>query len=79
MEKDIKLDQPEINTTKTGHLVVTNMDMKREVYLNQARLKRSSIKVDDLLKIGPFVLQIDQSRLTPEEMSLINTEYIEYI
>jgi hypothetical protein len=55
------------------------MDMNREVYLNQARLKRSSIKVDDLLKIGPFVLQIDQSRLTPEEMSLINTEYIEYI
>jgi hypothetical protein len=45
---DVKLDdrlissiQCEIKTTKSGHVVVTNLDMKKEVYLNQTRLKKS--------------------------------------
>lgn len=82
---DVKLDdkivsnmQCEIQTTKSGHVIVTNLDLKKEVYLNEVRLKRSSIKAADVLKIGPFVLNIDQSRLTPEEIIVMNSEYIEY-
>ncbi|GEM_PF-791846 len=83
---DIKLDdrlissiQCEIKTTKSGHVVVQNMDMKREVLLNQGRLKKSALKVNDVLKIGPFLLTIDESKLTPEEMNVINTEYEEFV
>jgi len=78
-DKLISSIQCEIKTTKSGHVVVTNMDLKREVYLNQSRLKKSSIRADDVIKIGPFVLCIDQSKLTPEEMDVINTEYVEYV
>ncbi len=83
---DIKLDdklissiQCEIKTTKSGHVVAQNMDMKREVLLNQARLKKSALKVNDVLKIGPFVLTIDESKLTPEELTSLNTEYEEFV
>ncbi len=78
-DKLVSSIQCEIRTTKTGHVVVTNMDLKREVLLNQGRLKKSPIKVDDVLKIGPFVMSIDQSKLTEEEMNILNTEYVEYI
>lgn len=70
--------QCQLQPTKDGHLLVTNLDMKREVYINKSRLKRSSLRADDVLKIGPFVLSIDQSKLTAEEMDLLNTEYVEY-
>lgn len=83
---DIKLDdklissiQCEIKTTKSGHVIVQNMDLKREVFLNQSRLKKSAIKATDVLKIGPFQLSIDQSKLTEEEMSIINTDYEEMV
>ena len=82
---DVKLDdklvssmQCQIQPTKTGHIVVTNLDQKREVFLNQSRLKRSSLKVNDVLKIGPFVLQLDPNKLTDDELKIINTEYEEY-
>lgn len=82
---DVKLDdklisnmQCQVQTTKSGHLLVTNLDLKKEVYLNTTRLKKSSLKVDDVLKIGPFVITIDPNKLTPAELEVINTEYIEY-
>lgn len=83
---DVKLDdkliasiQCEIKTTKSGHVVVQNMDLKREVFLNQSKVKKSAIKATDVLKIGPFELSIDQSQLTQEEMSIINTDYEEMV
>lgn len=83
---DVKLDdklissiQCEIKTTKTGHVIAQNMDMKREVLLNQSRLKKSALKATDVLKIGPFLLSIDQSKLTPEEIEIINTDYEEMV
>lgn len=83
---DVKLDdklvssiQCEIKTTKSGHVVVTNMDLKREVLLNHGRLKKAPIKTDDILKIGPFVMTIDRSKLTEEEINILNSEYVEYI
>jgi hypothetical protein len=83
---DVKIDdklianiQCEIKTAKTGHVIATNMDLKKEVLINQARLKRSPLKVDDVLKFGPFILSIDPNQLTPEEADVMNTEYIEYI
>lgn len=83
---DVKLDdklvasmQCQVQPTKSGHIVVTNLDLKKEVYLNKTRLKKSSLRVDDVLKIGPFVLTIDPLKLTPEELEVINTEYVEYI
>lgn len=82
---DVKLDdklvssmQCQLQTTKSGHLVVTNLDLKKEVYLNTSRLKKSSLKVDDVLKIGPFIITINPDKLTPSELEVINTEYIEY-
>lgn len=83
---DVKLDdklvssiQCEIKTTKSGHVVAQNMDLKREVLLNQSRLKKSALKATDVLKIGPFELSIDQSKLTQEEMDIINTDYEEMV
>lgn len=83
---DVKLDdklissiQCEIKTTKTGHVIAQNMDLKREVLLNQSRLKKSALKAGDVLQIGPFLLTIDQSKLTPEEMTIINTDYEEMV
>lgn len=83
---DVKLDdklvssiQCEIRTAKTGHVIVQNMDLKREVFINQNRLKKSALKATDVLKIGPFLLSIDQSKLTPEELNVINTEYEEMV
>ncbi|MGZ3790545.1 MAG: FHA domain-containing protein [Bacteriovorax sp.] len=83
---DVKLDdkliasmQCQFQTTKCGHVLVTNLDLKREVLINQARLKKSPLKSDDVLKIGSYVLSIDQSKLTPEELSVINAEYIEMV
>jgi pSer/pThr/pTyr-binding forkhead associated (FHA) protein len=83
---DIKLDdklissiQCEIKTTKSGQVIVQNMDMKREVLINKSRLKKSVIKASDVLRIGPFELSIDQSKLTEEELSIINTDYEEMV
>ncbi|MBC7541039.1 MAG: FHA domain-containing protein [Bacteriovorax sp.] len=82
---DVKLDdklianmQCQVHTAKSGHIVVTNLDLKREVYINKTRLRKSSLKVDDVLTIGPFVIIIDPDKLTLEELEVINTEYIEY-
>lgn len=77
-DKLVSSMQCQLQTTKSGHILVTNLDMKKEVYLNTSRLKRSSFKVDDVLKIGPFVITIDPNKLTPAELEIINTEYIEY-
>jgi hypothetical protein len=77
-DKLVSSMQCQLQTTKSGHLVVTNLDLKREVYINKTRLKKSSLRIDDVLTIGPFVLSIDQSKLTPEEMTVLNTEYVEY-
>lgn len=78
-DKAVASLQCEILPAKTGHIVVKNLDLKKEVHLNHSRLKRSAIKADDVLKIGPFVLRIDPTQLTPEELAIINTEYEEYI
>ena len=71
--------QCEILPVKTGHIVVKNLDLIKEVHLNQSRVKKAAIKADDVLKIGPFILRIDPTKLTPEELAVINTEYEEYI
>ena len=78
-DKSVAGMQCEIVTAKTGHVVVKNLDSKKEVLLNQLRLKKSSIKTDDILKIGPFILQLDGSQLTPEELAVVNTEYEEFV
>lgn len=78
-DKTIASMQCEIAPVKTGHLVAKNLDSKKEVLLNQQRLKKAALKVDDVLKIGPFVLTLDPSQLTPEELAIINTEYEEFV
>ncbi|AUN98751.1 hypothetical protein DOM21_07325 [Bacteriovorax stolpii] len=78
-DKTIASMQCEILPVKTGHIVAKNLDLKKEVHLNQLRLKRSALKLDDTLKIGPFVLKIDPTKLTPEELAIINTEYEEFV
>ena len=74
-DKTVASLQCEIQPTKTGHVVAKNLDAKKDVYLNKTKLKRSAIKVDDVLQIGPFILRIDPTKLTPEELVVLNTEY----
>lgn len=78
-DKMVAKMQCEIEPAKSGHIVVTNIDKKRDVYLNESKLKRSGFKKGDVIKIGPFVLSIDPSQLTPEEQAIINSEYEEFV
>lgn len=78
-DKTVAGMQCEIQRAKTGHVLARNLDLKKEVHLNQLRLKRSPIKSDDVLKIGPFVLRIDPTRLTAEEAAILNSEYEEFV
>jgi hypothetical protein len=78
-DKTVASMQCEIQPVKTGHIVVKNLDGKKEVLHNQVRLKKAAIKADDVLKIGPFLLRIDPTQLTPEELAVINTEYEEFV
>lgn len=78
-DKSIASMQCQIHPVKTGHVVATNLDLKKEVLINQSRLKKSAIKADDVLKIGPFILRIDPTKLTPEELKILNTEYEEFV
>lgn len=71
--------QCQIQPAKTGHIVATNLDIKKEVLLNQSRLKKAAIKADDVLKIGPFVLRLDPTQLTADELKILNTEYEEFV
>lgn len=78
-DKSVASMQCEIITAKSGHIVFKNLDGKKEVLLNQTRIKKSAMKSDDVLKIGPFTLTIDHSQLTEEELAIINTEYEEFV
>lgn len=71
--------QCEIQPVKTGHIIAKNLDAKKEVLLNQSRLKKAAISSTDILKIGPYLLCIDKDQLTPEELAVINTEYEEFV
>lgn len=78
-DKMVASMQCEVVQAKTGHIVVKNIDAKRDILLNQVRFKKSVIKPDDELKIGPFVLRIDPTKLTPEELEVLNSEYEEFV
>ena len=78
-DKSIASMQCEILPVKSGHIIVKNLDSKKEVLLNQTRLKRAAITSTDILKIGPFLLSIDKEQLTAEELAVINTEYEEFV
>lgn len=78
-DKTVASMQCEIQPVKTGHIVAKNLDAKKEVLINQSRLKKSALNSDDVLKIGPFLLSIDKDQLTPEELAVINTEYEEFV
>lgn len=78
-DKSVANMQCEIEQAKTGHILAKNLDLKKEVHINQSRLKRSALKTDDVLKIGPFILRIDPTKLTPEEVQLLNSEFEELV
>lgn len=78
-DKNIASMQCEIHPVKTGHIIAKNLDAKKEVLLNQSRLKKSALNSTDILKIGPFLVSIDPDQLTPEELAVINTEYEEFV
>lgn len=78
-DKTVASMQCEIQQVKSGHIVAKNLDAKKEVLINQLRLKKSAIKTEDVLKIGPFLLSIDPDQLTPEEKIVLNTEYEEFV
>jgi len=78
-DKTIASMQCEIHPAKTGHIIAKNLDAKKEVLLNQSRLKKSALNSSDILKIGSFLVSIDPDQLTPEELAVINTEYEEFV
>ncbi len=78
-DKTVASMQCEILQVKSGHIIAKNLDLKKEVLLNQTRLKKSSLTSTDILKIGPYLLSIDNEKLTPEELAVINTEYEEFV
>lgn len=78
-DKTVASMQCEILQAKSGHIIIKNLDSKKEVLLNQTRLKKASITSTDVLKIGPYLLSIDNDQLTPEELAVINTEYEEFV
>lgn len=78
-DKMVASMQCEVIQAKSGHIVVKNIDAKREILLNQVRFKKSAIKPDDELKIGPFVVKIDHEKLTQEELAVLNSEYEEFV
>jgi len=78
-DKNIAKMQCEIEPVKSGHIVATNVDKKKDVFLNENKLKRSGIKKDDVLKIGQYIVRIDSSKLTPEELAVINSEFEEFV
>ena len=78
-DKTIASMQCEILPVKSGHIIAKNLDSKKEILLNQTRLKRSAITSTDILKIGQFLLSIDKEQLTEEELAVINTEYEEFV
>lgn len=71
--------QCELLRAKSGHIIAKNLDPKKEVLINNSRLKRSQIRSNDALTIGPFILEFDQEKLTPEEASLLDSEFEEYV
>lgn len=78
-DKAVAQMQCEIVQAKTGHIVAKNLDLKKEVLHNQARLKKAALKVDDVLKVGPYIVRIDPTKLTQEELVVINSEYEEFV
>ena len=78
-DKAVASMQCEILQVKSGHIIAKNLDLKKEILLNQTRLKKSAITSSDILKIGPFLLSIDKDQLTAEELAIINTEYEEFV
>ena len=78
-DKMVASMQCEVVQVKSGHIVIKNIDEKKEVLLNKGRLKRAAIKADDVLTIGPFILRIDPTKLTPEELAILNSEYVEFV
>lgn len=78
-DKTVASMQCEIQPSKTGHIIAKNLDAKKEVLLNQTRLKKAALNSTDILKIGPFLLSIDKDQLTAEELAVINTEYEEFV
>lgn len=78
-DKMVAKMQCEIEPVKSGHIVATNVDKKRDVYINEHKLKRAGIKKDDVIKIGQYVVRIDHSKLTPEELAIINSDFEEFV
>lgn len=78
-DKGISGMQCQFHRAKTGHLVATNLDLKKEVLLNQTKLKKAALKANDVLKIGHFVLSLDLEELTPEEKKIMDSEYEEFV
>ena len=78
IEKSI-LENEDLKKIETKERKLKNIDEKKEMFLNKAKLKKAAIKVDDVLKIGPFLLRIDPTKLTPDELAILNSEYEEFV
>lgn len=78
-DKNIASLQCEINTHKSGHILARNLDPKKDVFINNSRLKRSPIGLDDVVRIGSYNVRIDLSRLSPDEEVILKSEFEEFV
>ena len=78
-DRSVASMQCEVWPARSGHLLIKNLDSKKEVLLNQSRLKKAALKIEDTIKVGAFLMKIDSTQLTVEEIAVLNTEYEEFV
>jgi hypothetical protein len=78
-DKSIGSIQCQIHPAVSGHLIVTNLNKKVEIRLNKSKLKKSAMRVDDIVSVGAYFLKIDSGQLTEDEWLILDTEYEEFV
>jgi hypothetical protein len=71
--------QCQIQKMSTGQVIISNLDFKRDILLNETRIRKAAIRANDVVKIGAFLLKVDATQLTEEEIQILNTDYEEIV
>lgn len=78
-DKLVSTLQCEVAPHKSGHIIAKNLDLKKEVFINSLRLKRSPITLLDRVRIGAYEIKIIDSLLTDQERENLNTDFEEFV
>lgn len=78
-DKLISTLQCEVLPHKSGHIIVKNLDLKKEVFINSLRLKRSPFTLLDRLRIATYEIKIIEFHLTDQEREILNSDFEEFV